>query len=171
MFLIELGFLDRIPFVVKTVEVSFCQQINSLQWKSSESGPLHPPHLASKDLKLAMHVYARWCCDCVLTVVTYEGNGLKFMMILFHLTRVSQSVCISRTFLGVSSLFPFYFLFYTYLIYNFNWLSSPWLQNMPDPPFVGFNTACFPFAGVCTWLSIKLLQKPLHSVENFVVDV
>ena len=77
--------IDRIPFVVKTVEVGFCQQITSLQWKSSESGPLHPPHLASKDLKLAMHVYARWCCDCVLTVVTYE-----FMMILFHLTRVSQ---------------------------------------------------------------------------------
>ena len=84
VFVIELGLLDRIPLVVKTVEVGFCQQINSLQWKSSESGPLHPPHLASKDLKLAMHVYARWCCDCVLTVVTYEGNGLKFMMILFQ---------------------------------------------------------------------------------------
>ena len=157
-----MGFLDRIPLVVKTVEVGFCQQINSLQWKSSESGPLPPLTKDTEDLKLA---------DCVLTVVTYEGNGLKFMMILFHLTRVSQSVCISRTFLGVSSLFPFYFLFYTYLIYNFNWLSSPWLQNMPDPPFVGFNTACFPFAGVCTWLSIKLLQKPVHSAENFVVDV
>ena len=155
MFLIEFGFLDRIPFVVKTVEVGFCQQINSLQWKSSESGPLHPPHLASKDLKLAMHVYARWCCDCVLTVVTYEGNGLKFMMILFHLTRVSQSVCISRTFLGVSSLFPFYsFFIHICIRYILSIISIDWVH-------LGFKICLIPPLLVST-LHVSHLQGFAH---------